>query len=917
MSEPGNNAGNNKTVRFEEPSKPRNDRRNNRRGKGNRKPTQPRRTEKFVGKCEALKGYIYDCSDSKQADQFVSTTLEIATYVGSNYKHGGDVRLALTNLEPPTIPYPVDPGPTASVVERKIFENKCNSYCKREETYLSNMQQVFALIWGQCTEALQAKLHGLDNYDQLNEASDALGLLKQMRKIAFNFQMHKYSHLALNEAKRRFYHLVLGKSMSNQDYLKKFNNMVHVIEHCGEQIGGEPGPLASTLTDLGYNPNNFTPAEFMEAYEIVKAEHLATCFLYGADRTRYGDLMRSFENSYIEGSDRYPKTLNDAYNILVKYKMDPRNINRMMDEIDSSGVAFMQDGEEGPVDNEDGPNEDKGMTFVQAAKQAQSAYKGVKCFGCGKMGHFDRDYPKKKKETNGTNLHIEGAEEEYTSFMFHTCEDKKEEHPIADGDKYEEQPITDGYIFDWNNIQLPDLDMITADTPSAYLQPLLAPDGYDASNESSDSPEHNDSDDEWTATTDDESSDDGNSTIDSWKTDGDKNSEDGDLLIVNNKQNGYCYAQPSTKKNDDWILLDNGSTLDIFHNRRLLQNIRTSATTMKIRCNAGVKRTNKIGTLPGYGDVWYDEHGIANILSLSNVIKRYRVTYDSRNNDGFIVHKPKGPNQYFKQHESGLFYLDTTAQNEESNVFLTTVNDNKAKFTNRDVKSAKLARSIQDRIGRPSLRAYIDIIKNNLLPNIPISVKDVLNAETIFGPNLGSIKGKTTRRKPNTVKLTEIDIPYDIKELYSDVELSGDIMFINKIPFFISISHKIKFGTAEALKNRKSETILKAIKHIHSIYKRRGFNITNINLDGEFTSLKDDLLSLNITLNAAANDEHVPVAERYIRTIKDGFRSAYNMLPFRKVPNLMITELVYSTVFWKNSFPLLRQVRFFHRIVLP
>lgn len=27
------------------------------------------------------------------------------------------------------------------------------------------------------------------------------------------------------------------------------------------------------------------------------------------------------------------------------------------------------------------------------------------------------------------------------------------------------------------------------------------------------------------------------------------------------------------------------------------------------------------------------------------------------------------------------------------------------------------------------------------------------------------------------------------------------------------------------------------------------------------------------------------------------------MLPFRKISNLMVTELIYSTVFWKNSFP--------------
>ena len=354
----------------------------------------------------------------------------------------------------------------------------------------------------QYAEALQAKLRGLDNFDQLNSDSDALGLLKEMKAIAFNFQQHKYSHLVLNEAKRRFYHLVQGKHTSNQDYLKKFNNMVDVIEHCGEKIGGEPGPISSVLTDLGYDHNNFNPAEFMEAYEIVKEEHLALCFLYGADRTRYGDLMRSFENSYIEGTDRYPKTLNDAYNILVKYKMDPKSMNRMLDEIDSNGVAFIQDGEE--LDDADVEAEETGMTFAQAARRAPTN-KGVKYCGCGEMGHFDRDCPKKKREEKGTNLHIRGEYDGYTSFMFNTT---------GEIETKQDNPINDGYVFSWENIQLPDIDIIPADIPSAYLYPPMDPNGYDGRDERSNSSEYASSDDECTATTDEETKDDDDSSYD-------------------------------------------------------------------------------------------------------------------------------------------------------------------------------------------------------------------------------------------------------------------------------------------------------------------------------------------------------------------------------------------------------------------
>jgi hypothetical protein len=38
---------------------------------------------------------------------------------------------------------------------------------------------------------------------------------------------------------------------------------------------------------------------------------------------------------------------------------------------------------------------------------------------------------------------------------------------------------------------------------------------------------------------------------------------------------------------------------------------------MNIRCNAGMKSTNMMGYLSGYGWVWYFPDGIANILSLS------------------------------------------------------------------------------------------------------------------------------------------------------------------------------------------------------------------------------------------------------------------------------------------------------------
>ena len=99
------------------------------------------------------------------------------------------------------------------------------------------------------------------------------------------------------------------------------------------------------MTDMGLDPQNFTNDEFNRAYEVVKEEHMAMCFLYGADRGRYGELMRGFENSYTEGHDRYPKTLTDTYNIMVKYKADPKYTQQLLDD-GETGVAYIQYGSE-------------------------------------------------------------------------------------------------------------------------------------------------------------------------------------------------------------------------------------------------------------------------------------------------------------------------------------------------------------------------------------------------------------------------------------------------------------------------------------------------------------------------------------------------------------------------------------------
>ena len=94
-----------------------------------------------------------------------------------------------------------------------------------------------------------------------------------------------------------------------------------------------------------------------------------------------------------------------------------------------------------------------------------------------------------------------------------------------------------------------------------------------------------------------------------------------------------------------------------------------------------------------------------------------------------------------------------------------------------------------------------------------------------------------------------------------------------------------------------------ALKQILSTYQKGGYKVVDILADNQFECVRGELSELGASLNIASADEHVPEIERCIRTIKERVRSIYISLSFKKMPNRLVAKMIYTSVYWLNSFP--------------
>jgi hypothetical protein len=173
-----------------------------------------------------------------------------------------------------------------------------------------------------------------------------------------------------------------------------------------------------------------------------------------------------------------------------------------------------------------------------------------------------------------------------------------------------------------------------------------------------------------------------------------------------------------------------------------------------------------------------------------------------------------------------------------------------------------------------------------MISNCPVTANAVQNTHQIFGPDLAGIRGRTVRRPSESVTTDYVQIPRAILERHQLVTLAVEVMFVNGVPFLVSVARGLNLVTAKFMPSRTAKQLAAGITRMIDLYARGGFQVGTVLIDNEFEKLQN--LVPILAINTMAAKEHVPEVERKIRLIKERGRGILNTLPFKKMPRLML-----------------------------
>ena len=143
----------------------------------------------FKGATEAMNLHVFLTFEECNNKSMYTTTLQyLGMYVDKNMTYSNDLIPVYRDLEAPEIP--LLPGEIPKNADRKetalgklLWNEEVKLYTKRVEKLKDNMSAIYAVVWGQCSEPMHAKLQSKDQFDIKDKERDCIWLLQAIKSI--------------------------------------------------------------------------------------------------------------------------------------------------------------------------------------------------------------------------------------------------------------------------------------------------------------------------------------------------------------------------------------------------------------------------------------------------------------------------------------------------------------------------------------------------------------------------------------------------------------------------------------------------------------------------------------------------------------------------------------------------------------
>jgi hypothetical protein len=327
------------------------------------------------------------------------------------------------------------------------------------------------------------------------------------------------------------------------------------------------------------------------------------------------------------------------------------------------------------------------------------------------------------------------------------------------------------------------------------------------------------------------------------------------------------------------VIMDSGAQVSVFKDKSLLTDVRHAPSPISMTgITGGAVSVGTIGTFGSFGDVYYSPDVSANTLSLSHVRKAFETTLSPA---GFVVSFPDGDVLFAENAGHYVAHFPPVA----SSVLVSTVAEREGLYSKREVAEAQKARAYQQILGFPSQKDFLKMIQSGAIQGMDFTYRDALRAMDIYGPSEAELKGKTKAQQAKTITAEYVPRP-----LRSHINLHADLFFVEGEAYLLTVSMPLGMLMMSHLgTSRSGPVLLRAIKSQLDTYRLENFTVDTILVDGEggLKKIKDSIVAFGVRVDATGAGEHVPLAEVYIRVVKERVRCVLHSLPY-SLPSILL-----------------------------